>query len=262
MTKQRLHSNLAEIDLLTREELSQELHKNMDEAMRTRYIGLELQRIPETPLIAVSTTLFMFSGNDSTPWGPEQGDIWMLRRVLVKSSSFTDNGKYMVFRGSTPSDTNNGYTSRQLLEGFTAPVAAVNQPVPPAITVGASPFTFVNTQAYGVQVTVTGGTVSAIAVNGQSTGATSGTFYLAPNSFITVTYTAAPGMTEVNATPNTPAVPMGQNVNIGYYPGTKAVFLQPGEQVYAQVNNATVGNQYIISGEAIRCIAEMKGKLL
>jgi hypothetical protein len=262
MTKQRLHSNLAEIDVLTRSELGQELNGSMDRAMRERYIGLELQRIPEVTVTATATTVNCFAGNDATPWGPEQGDVWMLRRVVVKSSSFTDNAQYILFRGSTPSDIANGYTPRQLLDGLVKPVAGVTQPTPPAITVGASPFTFVNTQSYGVNVTVSGGTVSAIAVNGQTTGATSGTFYLAPNSYITVTYSVAPTMTEANATANIAAVPMGQNVNIGYYPGNKAVYLQPGEQVYALVQNATIGFQYTVSGEAIRCIAEMKGKIL
>jgi hypothetical protein len=178
VTQQRLHSNLAPIDVLTREELGQELQHQVDEVFRTRYLGLELQRIPEVALTATGTGLFMFTSNDSTPWGPEQGDIWMLRRVIVKSSVLTDTAKYVVFRGSTPSDTANQYTARQLLE------AGVG---------GATP---------------------------------------------------------------------GFNVNVGYYPGTKAVFLQPGEQVYAQVFSATAGNQYVLGGEAIRCPAEMKGKLL
>lgn len=256
VTKQQLHTNLAPIDVLTRDEISQELGHRLDEAMRTRYLGLELQRIPFFPIIAGAATLQLYTQNDATPWGPEQGDIWMMRRIIVKSNVLTDTARYQIFCGSTPSDVNNSYTSRQLLEGFSP---GVIQPTPPAITVGASPFTFVNTQAYGVNVTVTGGTVTSIAVNGQATGATSGTFFLAPNSFITVTYTGAPTMTETNASSN---VPPGQNVNVGYYPGTKAVFCQPGEQVYAQIQGATIGNQYVIEGQAIRCPAEMKGKLL
>jgi hypothetical protein len=54
----------------------------------------------------------------------------------------------------------------------------------------------------------------------------------------------------------------GQPVGVGYYPGTKAIFLQPGQQVYAQILTATVGNQYILEGTAIRVPAEMKGKIL
>lgn len=262
MTKQQLHSNLASIDVLTRDELSQTMSHEFDELLRTRFLGLELQRFPFYPVEAAQTTVQLFSGNDATPWGPEQGDIWMVRRIIVKSNVLTDTAKYQIFRGSTPSDTANSYTSRQLIEGFNPGTAAVTQPTPPVIVVGTSPYTFVNTQSYGVEVTVSGGTVSVIAVNGQTTGATSGTFYLAPNSYITVTYSVAPAMTEVNATANVAAVPPGQYVNAGFYPSTKSIFCQPGEQIYAQIQGATVGNQYVIDGEAIRCPAEMKGKLL
>lgn len=69
---------------------------------------------------------------------------------------------------------------------------AVTQPSPSQPTVGASPYTYVNTNPYTVNVTVAGGTVSAIAVNGQTTGITSGTFALATGQYITVTYTVAP----------------------------------------------------------------------
>ena len=178
MTKQQLHSNLAPLDVLTREELSQELHRRLDDAVRTRYSGLELQRIPPVPITAGAVTVQLYTSNDATPWGPEQGDIWMLRRVIVKSSVSTDTAKYSVFRGSTPSDLNNAYSFRWLLDEFIG---------------GATP---------------------------------------------------------------------GQNVNVGYYFTSKAVYLQPGEQIYAQVTGATVGNQYLMDAEAIRCPAEMKGKVL
>jgi hypothetical protein len=45
------------------------------------------------------------------------------------------------------------------------------------------------------QVTVGGGTVSAISIGGASTGLTSGTFVLSPSDTITVTYTVAPTWT-------------------------------------------------------------------
>lgn len=262
MTSQRLHPQLAAIDILTREEMGQEMNKQFDEAIRTRFLGLELQRFPVIPIIAGASTLQIYMQNDATPLGPEEGDIWMVRRVIVKSTVTTDTARFQLFRGSTPSDIQNAYTSRWLLEGFNAGTPAITQPTPPAITVGASPFTFFNNQSYPVFVTVTGGTVSAITVNGVATGLTSGTFYLAPGSNITVTYSAAPTMTEVNANANVAAVPPGQLVNVGFYPSTKSVFLQPGEQIYAQIQGATAGNQYTLDGEAIRCPAPMKGKLL
>lgn len=177
VTSQRLHSQLAPIDLLTREELAQELHSGLDAAMREKVRGLDLMRIPFVPITATAAIQQLFTSNDSTPWGPEQGDIWMLRRVIVKSNVLTDAAKYVIFRGSTPSDVTNAYTGRFLLEAFTAAGA-------------------------------------------------------------------------------------GQPVNMGYYFSTKSVYLQPGEQIYAQVSGATVGNQYMMDAEAIRCPAEMKGKIL
>jgi hypothetical protein len=54
----------------------------------------------------------------------------------------------------------------------------------------------------------------------------------------------------------------GLPVGVGFYPGTKSIYLQPGQQIYAQVLGATVNNIYQLDGEAIRVPAEMKGKIL
>lgn len=177
MTTQRLHSNLAPIDVLTREEMEQLLDTNFDRELRERFRGLDIARVPVSPITATTATVNLFTGNDQTPWGPEQGDCWMLRRVNVKSNVFADTAKWLLFRGSTPSDLANSYTSRWLLETFTAAGA-------------------------------------------------------------------------------------GQPVGMGYYFSTKSVYVNPGEQIYALVTGATIGNQYIFDAEAIRCPAEMKGKIL
>jgi hypothetical protein len=178
VTKQRLHSAMAEVDLLTRDELEQVANAQMETWLREKVRGLDIMRIPFVPITAAAATVQLFTTNDSTPWGPEQGDLWMLRRVIVKSNVLTDIAKYVLFRGSTPSDTANAYSTRFLLD---------------AIIGGATP---------------------------------------------------------------------GQNVNVGFYASTKSIFLLPGEQVYSQISGATAGNQYYLEGEAIRCPAEMKGKLL
>ena len=177
MAQQRLHSNLAPIDVLTREEMEQTLHHELDAALREKVRGLEIQSFPNIIVTATAATQPMFTTNDMTPCGPEQGDIWMIRRVNVKGFLLTDAAKYILFRGSSPSDVGSAYSGRNLLEGF------------------------------------------ASAAEGQSVG-------------------------------------------IGYYPGTKSIFLQPGQQIYAQLLGATIGNQYILDGEAIRVPAEMKGKIL
>jgi hypothetical protein len=178
MSQQRLHSQLAPIDLLTRLEMEEVLHKEFDAAIRERYRGIEIQRIPFFPITAGATTVQLFTSNDQTPWGPEQGDVWLLRRLIVKSSVLTDTAKYQTYRGSTPSDLANAYSFRNLLDAYVG---------------GATP---------------------------------------------------------------------GQNVNVGIYMTSQTVWLNPGEQVYAQVTSATVNNQYVLEGEAIRCPAEMKGKLV
>lgn len=262
MTKQQLHSNLAPIDVLTREELSQTMSHEFDELLRTRFLGLELQRFPFYPVEATGTTVQLFSGNDATPWGPEQGDIWMVRRITVKSNVLTDTARYQVFRGSTPSDVANAYTSRQLIEGFNPGSAAITQPVPTQPPVQASTVATQNNNTYPVNVVISGGTVTGVTIEGVSAGTGDGTYLVQPGNSIFITYSVAPTWVWSNANANVAAVPPGQYVNAGFYPSTKSIFCQPGEQIYAQIQGATIGNQYVIDGEAIRCPAEMKGKLL
>jgi hypothetical protein len=253
MAQQHLHQALGPIDLLTREELAEEMGHQVDSQIREWVRGLDIARIPAIFTQGNGGTInLVSSGFDDPIVGPGEGDIWMLRRVNVVSSAFgVDAARYILFKGSTPSDTANAYTNRNLLEGFNAA-----SPAPTSPAIGASPSTYINTNATGVNVAITGGTVSSIAVNGQNTGLTSGTFYLAPGSYITTTYTVAPTQTV------TGLITIGNPVGIGFYPGTKAVYLQPGEQVYAQIFNTTTGVTYTMNGEAIRCPAEMKGKLL
>ena len=263
MTTQRLHSALAPIDVLTRDEMEQVLQHEMDSYIRERARGLEIQRVPYVPITAIAVTTQLFTSNDATPWGPEQGDIWMLRRVIVKSNVLTDAAKYTIFRGSTPSDVANSYTTRFLLENQSPGTPAIPAPTINQIPLAASGVASYNNNSVGVNQTITGGTVTAIAINGTTTGLTSGVFFVPAGGTVTVTYTVAPTtFTTAPVTGAIAAVPPGINVNNGFYFATKAVFLQPGEQVYAQINGATIGNQYYLEGEAIRVPAEMKGKIL
>ena len=67
------------------------------------------------------------------------------------------------------------------------------------ITIGASPFNFVNTYPTPIMVSINGGSVSQIEIfNGQGsgmiTGLTNGAFQLAPGNSVSVTYSAAPAM--------------------------------------------------------------------
>jgi hypothetical protein len=175
MGEQRLHSALAPVDILTRAEHQDVMDTSLEHALRTKYKGVENQRFPRTYGTG-AVTLNLFDPN--APIGPEQGDFWEVRRIIVKSSVLTDTAKYVIYRGTTPSDPVSGYEAMYLIE------AGVG---------GATP---------------------------------------------------------------------GINVNVGFYPSSKALSLQPGEQIYCQVLGATLANTYILEGEAIRVPAEMKGKLL
>jgi hypothetical protein len=180
MAEQRLHTQLAAIDVLTRVELEEVMSHQFEQAERTRLRGVDIARLPPVTALGNGGTVNLASiGSSDSYCGPEQGDVWMLRRVIVSSSAFSsDTARYVLFRGATPSDIANAYTNRQLLDGI---------------------------------------------------------------AFSTV---------------------LGQQVGIAYQCATKACFIQPGEQIYAQVFNSTAGNTYILNGEAIRVPAEMKGKLL
>jgi hypothetical protein len=60
-------------------------------------------------------------------------------------------------------------------------------PAVPATTVAQT-----NVYGYPVQVTISGGTVTVIAINGLATGLTSGSFIVGPNQTIAITYTVVP----------------------------------------------------------------------
>jgi hypothetical protein len=66
-----------------------------------------------------------------------------------------------------------------------------------AITVGASPFSYTNGDGFEEYVVVSGGTVSAITLDGISTGQTAGVFILGVGDTLEVTYSAAPTMTKI-----------------------------------------------------------------
>lgn len=70
-----------------------------------------------------------------------------------------------------------------------------------ALTLAASGTPRVNTNPVPVSVTVTGGTVTAISINGGSSVGTSGTFTLQPGDSIAVTYSVAPTLTMADIAP-------------------------------------------------------------
>jgi hypothetical protein len=83
--------------------------------------------------------------------------------------------------------TERRFKAKITINSLTGPLTTVNTPAVPASTVAQY-----NNNNQTVAVTVTGGTVSAIAVNGVTTGLTSGTVFVPANGTITLTYTVAP----------------------------------------------------------------------
>jgi hypothetical protein len=260
MTTQRLHAAMAPIDVLTRIEHEEVMHKSMDMLIRDRVRGIDSARLPPVAITSLAGgTLNLYAGGSSDgSAGPEQGDVWMLRTANVASSAFaTDVAKYVLFRGSSPSDPGT-YTNRQLLNGFamSAGIGTVSQPAVPASTVAQQ-----NVNAVPVQVVIgaNGATITAVVVNGITVGAAAGTYTVPAYGSISITYSVATP-TWVWSSLQTPQ--LGFNVGVEYDAPTKGRLFHPGEQLYAQVFNAVAGNTYLLTGEFIRCPAEMKGKIL
>lgn len=257
MTVQHLHPKLGAVDLVTAKEINEVMANRIDAHNREKYRTIKIARIIPYTITATGSTVNMFPVPPAQPSGPESGYIWKLRRVMIASNSITDTARYLIYRGSDQT-----YDAKHLVDGIVASAAGATQPVPAAPVVTASPYTYVNTNAYGVNVTVTGGTVTVIAVNGQTTGATSGTFYLLPDAYLTITYSSAPAVSAANATANTSATNAGQYVNVAYSPADRACWVFNDETIYAQITGATTGNQYTITGEAIQAAAERVGAII
>ena len=68
-----------------------------------------------------------------------------------------------------------------------------------APTVGASPWTYTNTNSVPVTMYVSGGTVTSIVQSGVTTGLTAGAFPLEVGQSVVVTYTAAPVVALIGA---------------------------------------------------------------
>lgn len=264
MAKQQLHSAFAAIDVLTRIELDESLHKGLNDAVRSRYLGLDSVRLPLITVQGNGGTVNLGAIGTSDGYsGPEQGDVWMLRRVLVASSAFaTDTAKYVVFRGSTPSDPSS-YSNRNLIDGLVFnPGTTFTTTTAPAVPATGVAVQNPTNQPYTVVISPNGATITNVSVNGITVGTSAGTYVVPAFGSISIAYTVATPTWTWTATQTNVAAGIGQNVGLGYYPGTKSVLLQPGEQIYAQVFGTTAGNTYILSGEGIRVPAEMKGKVL
>jgi hypothetical protein len=70
------------------------------------------------------------------------------------------------------------------------------------MTIGATTVASVNPNPVPVDITVSGGTVTVIAVGGVVTGQTSGTFRIPPAGSITITYSVGPTFTQADVAPS------------------------------------------------------------
>jgi hypothetical protein len=85
-----------------------------------------------------------------------------------------------------------------------------------AMTLAATAVASLNPNPVPVSVTITGGTVTAIAVNGVATGLTTGTFTVPAGGSITVTYSAAPTFAVADIAPAAGTYPYVNGVAAGY----------------------------------------------
>ncbi len=85
-----------------------------------------------------------------------------------------------------------------------------------AMTLGASGVASLNPNPVAQSVTITGGTVTVIAVSGVVTGQTSGTFTVPAGGSITVTYSVAPSFTVADIPPAGGTYPFVTGVLAGY----------------------------------------------
>jgi hypothetical protein len=85
-----------------------------------------------------------------------------------------------------------------------------------ALTLAATGVASPNPAPVPQSVTITGGTVTVIAVNGVSTGLTTGTFTVPAGGSITVTYSAAPTFAVADVPPAAGTYPFVNSVLAGY----------------------------------------------
>jgi len=106
--------------------------------------------------------------------------------AIIEYQSTTTHFGYIRFIGSQPQGFTGTLLGRSIGSNNTS------------ISVGASPFTYTNSYDFPIIVTVSGGAVTAITLDGVTTGAVAGAFLLLPNHTLQVTYTTAPTMTAIS----------------------------------------------------------------
>lgn len=241
------------IDAVSPTELTEwgkHLEARFNMQMREQYRGMKITRIPQIAVTATgtSTQLGSIAGGDIA--GPESGYLWRVSRITVTSTG-TDNAT-ASFK-PTPS-----------------------QPAVPASTVAQQ-----NPNGYPVNVVISGGTITAVTVNGVQVGTGAGTYLVSSGGTIAVTYSVAPTWVWSNAS-NAVSLPgaavalyvvsdgqpllrnlVDNTLQVGqaYYPSSRGLFMQPGEGLLAVIAS-TAANTYYLNGQAVSVPAEMQGKVV
>lgn len=243
----------ANYDLPSTQEMNahfERLDRKFAELTREQLRGVKLTRIPTLSTVAGSTAQIQVPAQSSGYGlaGPESGFLWRIGRVTVVSNG-TDNASWGVL--------------------------AVSTPAVPATTVAQQ-----NNNPFPVKVVITGGTMTAVVVNGVTVGTGAGTYSVPSAGTISLTYTVAPTWvwSAFSATANpgtgvtlyTTSDETAQPRNLidstlqcgqGYYPSSRGVFLMPGEGLLAVIPVPVAGNIYTLTGQVWAVPAEMMGKL-
>ena len=85
-----------------------------------------------------------------------------------------------------------------------------------AMSLGSTGAAVANPNPVAVSVTISGGTVTQIAISGANTGQTSGTFTVPAGGTVAVTYSVAPTFTQADIAPAAGTYPFVNGVLAGY----------------------------------------------
>lgn len=248
MGKQRIHSTLGEFETLTQEELHSTLWHHETRVEQVRLAGMKVIRFPPIYANGNGGTLALNCFGAGASAGPDLGFIWEVQRVTVASSSLTDQADYGIYIGSDAT-----YGPQHLIDlGVAYITMPVVTPAVPATTVAAQ-----NPNNFPVQVVISGGTVTAVTVNGVQVLAGDGTAYVPAFGTIVLTYSSAPTWVWTGIGINN-----GLNVNNAWFPSKHSAWVFGGEQVYTQVFNSLAANVYSMTGVALEVPAEMQGKIM
>lgn len=119
MTVQRLHQNLAAIDILTGTELHDAMGHQNDALIRDWYRGIKVMRIPLVRVVATGALTTIAPLLPGAQAGPESGFIWRVFRVTI-SSSGADVGAITLYIGSDPANTDGAHQVDNSLKVGTA----------------------------------------------------------------------------------------------------------------------------------------------